>query len=385
MYALTLILTQTLAPLFENRKGDDKMADQEQLNYGTFEATLERSKKLEMDLQENPAKYKVLTGDRPTGRLHIGHLFGSIQNRVRLHKMGVPTFIVIADYQVLTDRDTFENIADNIQQLTIDYIAAGIDPMDGKTFIFPHSHVPELNQLLLPFLTLVTSAELDRNPTVKEEIQASGQKRINAGMYTYPVHQAADILFCKGTVVPVGKDQLPHLELTRTIARRFNERFAKNKPVFPEPQPLLSQAPIILGLDGSQKMSKSRNNAIMLSASEDETAQLIKKAKTDSERTITYDPENRPEVANLLLLVSLATGRKPEEIAAEIGDAGSGQLKRVLTEALNEYLRPLRARRKELEQNIDYVRDVLRSGVAAARAEAVRTLEEVREAMNMKI
>ncbi|MGI5853737.1 MAG: tryptophan--tRNA ligase [Bacillota bacterium] len=361
------------------------MADQEQLNYGTFEATLERSKKLEMDLQENPAKYKVLTGDRPTGRLHIGHLFGSIQNRVRLHKMGVPTFIVIADYQVLTDRDTFENIADNIQQLTIDYIAAGIDPMDGKTFIFPHSHVPELNQLLLPFLTLVTNAELDRNPTVKEEIQASGQKRINAGMYTYPVHQAADILFCKGTVVPVGKDQLPHLELTRTIARRFNERFAKNKPVFPEPQPLLSQAPIILGLDGSQKMSKSRNNAIMLSASEDETAQLIKKAKTDSERTITYDPENRPEVANLLLLVSLATGRKPEEIAAEIGDAGSGQLKRVLTEALNEYLRPLRARRKELEQNIDYVRDVLRSGVAAARAEAVRTLEEVREAMNMKI
>ncbi|HBL67554.1 MAG TPA: tryptophan--tRNA ligase, partial [Firmicutes bacterium] len=194
------------------------MAEQEQMSYGTFEATLERSKKLEQDLQQNPAKYKVLTGDRPTGRLHIGHLFGSIQNRVRLHKMGVPTFIVIADYQVLTDRDTFENIADNIQQLTIDYLAAGMDLTDGKTFVFPHSHVPELNQLLLPFLTLVTNAELDRNPTVKEEILASGQKRINAGMYTYPVHQAADILFCKGTVVPVGKDQLPHLELTRTIA-----------------------------------------------------------------------------------------------------------------------------------------------------------------------
>ncbi|HAH96675.1 MAG TPA: tryptophan--tRNA ligase [Firmicutes bacterium] len=361
------------------------MAEQEQMSYGTFEATLERSKKLEQDLQQNPAKYKVLTGDRPTGRLHIGHLFGSIQNRVRLHKMGVPTFIVIADYQVLTDRDTFENIADNIQQLTIDYLAAGMDLTDGKTFVFPHSHVPELNQLLLPFLTLVTNAELDRNPTVKEEILASGQKRINAGMYTYPVHQAADILFCKGTVVPVGKDQLPHLELTRTIARRFNDRFAKNKPVFPEPQPLLSQAPIILGLDGSQKMSKSRNNTIMLSTDEDETAQLIKKAKTDSERTITYDPDNRPEVANLLLLISLATGRKPEEIAAEIGDAGSGLLKKVLTESLNEYLRPLRARRKELEQNMDYVRDVLRSGVAAARAEAVQTLEEVREVMNMTI
>ena len=182
--------------------------------------------------------------------------------------------------------------------------------------------MPELNQLLLPFLTLVTNAELDRNPTVKEEIAASGQKRINAGMYTYPVHQAADILFCKGTVVPVGKDQLPHLEITRTIARRFNHRFAKDNPVFPEPQPLLSEAPVILGLDGDQKMSKSRNNAIMLSADEDETARLIKRAKTDSERMITYDPDNRPEVANLLMLLSLSTGRPPEEIAGNRGWRG---------------------------------------------------------------
>ncbi|RYX88461.1 tryptophan--tRNA ligase, partial [bacterium] len=310
------------------------MTVKEQLDYGSFEATLDRSKKLEQSLQEHPEKYKVLTGDRPTGRLHIGHLFGSVQNRVRLHKMGVPTFIVIADYQVLTDRDNFDNISENIRQLTIDYMAAGIDANDGKTFIFPHSHVPELNQLLLPFLTLVTNAELDRNPTVKEEIIASGQKRINAGMYTYPVHQAADILFCKGTVIPVGKDQLPHLELTRTIARRFNERFAGNKPVFPEPQPLLSEAPVILGLDGSQKMSKSRNNSIMLSASEDETASLIKKAKTDSERNISFDPVNRPEVSNLLFLISLATGKKPELIAEEIGNGGSGQLKKVLTESI---------------------------------------------------
>jgi len=366
-------------------KGRIVLSTIEKINYDTFEATLARSRELEKEIQKNPEKYKVLTGDRPTGRLHVGHLFGSLQNRVRLHKLGVPTFIVIADYQVLTDRDTFENIAENLIQLTIDYIAAGIDPTDGKTFIFPHSHVPELNQLLLPFLTLVTNAELDRNPTVKEEIIASGQKRINAGMYTYPVHQAADILFCKATVVPVGKDQLPHLELTRTIARRFNARFARNKPVFPEPQPLLSEAPVVLGLDGSQKMSKSRNNAIMLSADEDETAQLIKKAKTDCERRITYDPANRPEVSNLLMLASLTTGKKPEEIAEEIGDGGSGQLKRILTESLNEYLRPLRARRKELEQNLDFVREVLRSGIAAAREEAIKTLEEVREVMNMKI
>ena len=215
----------------------------EHVEFGTFEASLARSRALEKDLEQNPQKHTILTGDRPTGRLHVGHYFGSLQNRVRLHKLGVPTYIVIADYQVLTDRDTFETISENVHQLTIDYLAAGLDPSDGKTFIFPHSHVPELNQLLLPFLTLVTLAELDRNPTVKEEIAAAGLTSINAGMYTYPVHQAADILFCKATVVPVGKDQLPHLEVTRTIARRFNNRYAKNKPVFPEPQALLSEAP----------------------------------------------------------------------------------------------------------------------------------------------
>ncbi len=181
----------------------------------------------------------------------------------------------------------------------------------------------------------------------------------------------------------MGKDQLPHLEVTRTIARRFNNRYAKNKPVFPEPQALLSEAPLILGLDGSQKMSKSRNNAIMLSADEDETARLIKKAKTDSERVITYDPENRPEVANLLLLTSLTTGRSPEEIAEEIGDGGAGKLKKMLTESLNEYLRPLRARRKELEADPGYIRQVLQDGIKVAREEAIKTLEEVREVMNM--
>lgn len=361
------------------------MENVDKIDYGTFEATIRRSNQLEKDLIINPGKYRVLTGDRPTGRLHIGHLFGSLQNRVRLHKLGVQTYLVIADYQVLTDRDTFESISENVRQLTLDYLAAGIDANDGKTFIFPHSHVPELNQLLLPFLTLVTNSELDRNPTVKEEILASGKKNINAGMYTYPVHQAADILFCKGNVVPVGKDQLPHLELTRVIARRFNERFAANRPVFPEPQPLLSNSPMILGLDGSQKMSKSRNNAIMLSSTEDETAKLIKKAKTDSERLITYDPDKRPEVSNLLLLISLCTGRTPEEIAAEIGDGGAGQLKKMLTESINEYLRPFRTRRTELESNMDYVRQVLRNGVESAREVATATLDEVREVMNMKI
>lgn len=358
---------------------------EEEIYNGSYEAAVERSRKLEEDVKANPNKYKILTGDRPTGRLHIGHLFGSLQNRARLNAMGVPTRIVIADYQVLTDRDTFENISENIKQLTIDYLSAGIDVDNGKTFIFPHSHVPELNQLLLPFLTLVTISELDRNPTVKEEIQAAGLSKINAGMYVYPVHQAADILFCKGNLVPVGKDQLPHLEITRQIARRFNDRFAKKQNVFPEPQPLLSKAPMIMGLDGSQKMSKSRNNTIMLSATEDETASLIKKAKTDGERIITYDPVNRPEVSNLLMLISLCTNDTPEAVAEKIGDGGAGMLKKMLTESLNEYLRPHRAKRAELEQNPDYIAQVLRNGVEKARQEASETLEEVRAVMNMKI
>lgn len=354
-------------------------------NTATFEATLEKSKQLENDLIMNPNRYRVLTGDRPTGRLHIGHLFGSLANRVRLQNIGVTTYIVIADYQVLTDRDTFTSISENIKGLTIDYLSVGIDPSIGRTFIFPHSHVPELNQLLLPFLTLVTNAELNRNPTVKEEIVSAGLKRINAGMYTYPVHQAADILFCKGNVVPVGKDQLPHLELTRLIARRFNERFASNKPVFPEPQALLSNAPMILGLDGSQKMSKSRNNAIMLNASEDETANLLKKAKTDSERNITFDPINRPEVSNLLMLISLATGKEPEVIASEIGSNGSGKLKSEAIEALNAFLKPIREKRKEIEKNPDFIKRVLLEGIESARTEAIKTLDEVRDVMNMKI
>lgn len=350
----------------------------------TYEAAVERSRKLEADIMTHPEKYKVLTGDRPTGRLHIGHYFGSLQNRVRLSKMGVPTFILIADYQVLTDHDAFAEISQNTRQLVIDYLAAGIKP-GPNTIIYPHSYVPEANQLMLPFLTLVSNAELGRNPTVKEEIQSAGIKSVNAGMYTYPVHQACDILFCKATVVPVGKDQLPHLELTRTIARRFNEKFSPGKPVFPEPQALLSKTPSILGLDGSQKMSKSRGNAIMLSATEDETAALIKKAKTDADRHITYDPENRPEVSNLLMLISLCTNEEPDVVASKIGDGGGGALKKMLTEVLNETLRPLRNERKRLEADPQYIRQVLLDGATAARNVAEETLNEVRTVMNMEI
>ena len=352
---------------------------------GTYEAAVEVSKKIEIDIEKNPSKYRVLTGDRPTGRLHIGHYFGSLQNRVRLSKLGVPTMILIADYQVLTDHDAFNEISQNTKQLVIDYLAAGIEPSEN-VIIYPHSYIPEANQLMVPFLTLVSNAELSRNPTVKEEIQVAGLKSVNAGMYTYPVHQAVDILFCKGNVVPAGKDQLPHIEMARTIARRFNEKFCKGRdPIFPEPNVLLSKTPHIMGLDGSQKMSKSRGNAIMLSATEDETAALIKKAKTDGDRNITYDPINRPEVANLLMLISLCTKEEPEAVASRIGNGGGGMLKNELTVALNEALRPLRQKRKELENEPEYIRQVLNDGVKRAREIAIKTLDEVREVMNMVI
>ncbi len=348
----------------------------------TFKESARRSQALWEDLPRNPAKYRVLTGERPTGPLHIGHLFGTVANRVRIQSLGATTFIVIADYQVLTDRDTADAVSANVSEVILDYLASGLDPENGRTFIFSHSHIPELNQLLLPFMSLVTTAELDRNPTVKEEIKAAGLRQVNALMYTYPIHQAADILFCKGNVVPVGRDQLPHLELSRKIARRFNERFSPNEAVFQVPDALLSDIPLVLGTDG-QKMSKSRGNAIMLKMTAEETAKLIKTAKTDNDRVITYTPQTRPEVANLLRLVGICTGEAPETVAERIGDGGSGKLKALLTEALNAHLAPIRERRTRYAADAAYVRDVLRRGVERARQEGVTTLKQVRKAMNM--
>lgn len=349
-------------------------------SHATFEESVKKSELISIDLLKSPEKYRVLTGDRPTGALHIGHYFGTLANRVCLQNRGVPTFIIIADYQVLTDRESSGQIALNVQEIMLDYLAVGLDPVNSNTVIFTHSAVPELNQLLLPFLTLVSVPELERNPTVKEEIRAAGLNIINGAMLTYPVHQAADILFCKGNLVPVGKDQLPHLELSRKIARRFNERY---KPIFPEPDALLSESPTILGLDGCQKMSKSRNNAIFLKSTDDETAKLIKSAKTDSERLIAYEPENRPEVANLLRIIGLCTGQTPEAVAQQIGDQGSGKLKALLTDSLNAYLAPIRQRRQELTKDPELLRSLLKKGNETAREIGAKTLLEVREAMGM--
>ena len=346
----------------------------------SYEVSLERSNQIRADLPQHPEKYTMLTGDRPTGRLHLGHYFGTLKSRVELQNMGVHTNVLIADYQVITDRDTTEHIQDNVLNLVLDYMAAGIDPT--KTMMFTHSAVPAENQLLLPFLSLVTEAELHRNPTVKSEMEASGHA-LTGLLLTYPVHQACDILFCKANVVPIGKDNLPHVEITRTIARRFNERYAKKNPVFPEPAAILSDAPEIPGLDG-RKMSKSYGNSIMLGATAAETAKLIKKSPTDSERKITFDPIARPQVSALLTTAGLVTGRDPKDIAAEIGDAGAGALKAYVIESVNEFLAPHRERRAELAKDMDSIRDILHDGNARANAIAEETLDQVREAMGMK-
>jgi tryptophanyl-tRNA synthetase len=327
----------------------------------------------------DPATARVLTGDRPTGPLHLGHYFGTLQNRVRLQEQGVALHVLVADYQALTDRVAPAGLPEDVDELMADYLAVGIDP--ARATIFAHSQVAALNQLILPFLSLVSVSEVRRNPTVRAELAATGGAAMSALMFAYPVHQAADILHCRATLVPVGRDQLPHLELARLIARRFNDRYAGGERFFPRPDALLGDAPLLLGTDG-RKMGKSGGNAIRIGADEDETARLIRSARTDSERLVTYEPARRPEVANLVLLAALCLGRAPAAVADEIGAGGASALKRLCADAVNERFRAIRARRRELIADRGHLRSVLRTGSARAAAIAEDTLARVQALMH---
>lgn len=340
----------------------------------TYSSTMGRSDALVTDIATDPGSYTVLTGERPTGPLHLGHLFGTIRERVRLQDLGVRTMVVLADYQVITDRDAIGQVRQHVYDAALDNLAAGIDP--EKSIVFTHSAVPAFNQLMLPFLSLVTEAELHRNPTVKAELAASG-RALSGLLLTYPVHQAADILFCKATVVPVGKDQLPHIEMARVIARRFRDRYGA---VFGEPQALLTSAPAVPGLDG-RKMSKSFGNAISLSMTPDETVAVVRRPPTDSDRDISYDPAARPGVSALLTIAGLCTGRAPGAIAADIGGGVAGPLKDCVAESVNSLLAEHRRRRADMAADPDYVRSVVRRGNGRANEIAEQTLSEVREAM----
>lgn len=372
------------APTAELPSGSVGEALEQASSAASLHRTVARSAQIEQQIEEDPGRFRVLTGDRPTGNLHLGHYFGTLANRVALQRRGVETLILIADYQVIADRDSVGHLRDRVYSLLADYLAIGLDP--DKTTIFTHSSIPELNQLMLPFLSLVTEAELRRNPTVKAESDDTGGRPMSGLLLTYPVHQAADILFCRANLVPVGKDQLPHLEQARVVARRFDERYGRADPahpVFREPEALLSSAANLLGTDGT-KMSKSKGNTIELGMDADATTAVLKKAVTDSERHITFDPQGRPEVSNLVLLAALSSGREPEDVAAEIGDAGSGALKKVVTEAVNDHFAPIRARRIELAADPAYLQSVLRRGNERARDIAATTLDQVRIAMSMQ-
>jgi tryptophanyl-tRNA synthetase len=342
------------------------------------QSALDRSAAIHRQILAEPHRFRVLTGDRPTGPLHLGHYLGTLINRVRLQDLGVEVTVLIADYQVLTDRRAGDQLLCTVRGLVADYLAVGVDP--NRSTIFTHSAVPALNELVIPFLSLVSDAELQRNPTVKAEAAATG-KPATGLMLTYPIHQAADILFGHANLVPVGLDQLPHIEMTRLIARRFNERYAASRPYFPEPEALLAETPLLNGLDGA-KMSKSRGNAIALCDSDDRTAAIIRRATTDSEPHITYDPLARPGIAALLDLLAGVTGQDPRQLADEIGP-GAGHLKLRVTDAVNELLRPVRQRRAHLAADPAYLDRVLADGNERARAVAERTLATVHDLLGL--
>ena len=371
------LMTQSTQPT----KAEQALANS--TDEASLRRTQARSEEIAAQIGEHPEYFRMLTGARPTGHLHLGHYFGTMQSWKQLQDANVDTWILVADYQVITDRDGVGPLRERVLSLVADALAVGVDP--ERSTIFTHSAVPALNQLMLPFLSLVTESELHRNPTVKAELEATDGRAMSGLMLTYPVHQAADILFCQANLVPVGKDQLPHLEQARLIAQRFDKRYGradKKHPVFRRPEALLSEAPLLLGLDGA-KMSKSRGNTIEIRMSADQTAKLIKKAKTDSQRTITYDPSERPEVSNLLMLASLCNGRDPRQLAEEIGDGGAGKLKALVTEAINDYFAPIRQRRQELAANEDYLLQVLHTGNDQANQVASETVDNVRKAMKM--
>ncbi|TDO83446.1 tryptophanyl-tRNA synthetase [Halanaerobium saccharolyticum] len=322
---------------------------------------------------------RILTGDRPTGKLHLGHYVGSLQNRVELQDK-YDTFLIIADVQALTTNfDRPEKLKEDVRQVARDYLAAGIDPQ--KTTIFVQSLVPEIAELTVFYSMIVTVNQLRHNPTIKSEAEQYGYKEMSYGFLGYPVSQAADITFCRANLVPVGEDQIPHIEQTRKIVRKFNNMYGE---VFPEPEALISDFPRLMGLDGKNKMSKSLNNAIYLSDSKDQVAQKIMKAKTDPARIHKDDP-GHPEVCTVFHYHQAFNTEESDEIAEKCraGTIGCVACKKRMAEKLNDFLEPMRERRKKYLENPELVDQILIEGTEKARKEAQETLKKVREVMKI--
>lgn len=333
------------------------------------------------------SKEIILTGDRPTGKLHIGHYVGSLINRVELQNSDkYNSYIMIADQQALTDNARNpEKIRNSLIEVALDYLAVGIDPQ--KSTIFVQSQIPELNELTMHYLNLVTVSRLERNPTVKNEIKEKNfNMSIPAGFLIYPVSQAADITAFKATVVPVGEDQLPMLEQTREIVRTFNQTY--NKEILVEPRAVLPKKGLgrLPGIDGNSKMSKSLNNAIYLSDDEDTIKKKIMSMYTDPNHIRVEDPGNVKDNPVFMYLDAFCEDKITLENMKnhyEKGGLGDVRIKKYLNEVMQEKLRPIRERRKEYEKNIDYVYNILKTGSENARVIASDTLKEVRDAIGI--
>lgn len=328
-------------------------------------------------------KKRIVTGDRPTGKLHIGHYFGSLVNRIKLQDE-YETYILVADVQALTDNfNNPEKIRKNVREVVIDYLSCGIDP--EKTTIYLQSMIPETAELTVYYSNLVTISRLQRNPTVKTEIAQKKEifgESVTYGFLGYPVNQAADITILNGTVVPAGEDQEPLIEQCREIVRKFNSIYGE---VFEEPKILLSNAKRIKGLDGNEKMGKSLGNAIYISDSPEEIAQKVMMAITDPNR-IRKDDLGNPDVCMVAYYHNLFSPKEECKTVCEecrAGKRGCVACKKQLTNNIIEFLKPMREKREYYEKNPQLVDKVLIEGTQKAREEAKETMKKVRKAMKL--
>lgn len=323
-------------------------------------------------------KKRILSGMRPTGKLHIGHYVGALENWIKLQNE-YDSYHLIADYHVLTTDLSTDEIYNNTIDMVIDWLAAGLDP--AKSPFFRQSQIKEHTELFLIFSMLITKARLERNPTLKEQVRDLNIDNVIYGHLGYPVLQAADILLYKGEAVPVGEDQVPHVEITREIARRFNNQYGF---VFAEPDALLTDFARLPGLDGDAKMSKSLGNTILLSDDSEIVKQKLRKAVTDPQKLRKNDP-GRPEICLVFTYhKKFNVAEVPEiETNCRSGALGCVDCKMKCAAMINSFLQPIYDKRKYYEQNIDQVKDILAQGENNAKLVAKSTMDEVHQKMKL--
>lgn len=321
---------------------------------------------------------RIVSGMRPTGKLHIGHYVGALENWIELQNK-FECFFLIADYHVLTTNLNTNDIYNNSIEMLIDWISAGLDPK--KCVVFRQSQVKQHAELFLIFSMLITASRLERNPTLKEQVRDLNLDNVIYGHLGYPVLQTSDILLYKGNYVPVGEDQIPHIEVSREIARKFNNQYGY---LFPEPEALLTNFSRLPGLDGNTKMSKSLNNVILLSDTPEEIKFKIKKAVTDPNKIRKGDPGN-PDICLIFSYHKKFNNIESEQIYQDCksGVLGCVDCKLKCSEKISDFFHPLRTKRKYFLESIDEVLDILINGEFKAKLEAEKTISEVHKKMNL--